>query len=79
MEQIVREISNKEAYKTLEDIGLQWDRKDANHIVVWTRGYKDESCRELESYLRRAGMVCVGQAYDSICMKTYSIYRHKEE
>ena len=70
-------MTNQEAYKELSDKHVHWDRKDSNHIIVWTNGYKTQDCHNIEKFLMQAGMFIVRQEFDKICGKTYSVYKHK--
>lgn len=73
------ELTNQQAYQQLSDNYVHWDRKDANHIIVWTSGYETADCHDIEEFLMRAGMRCCERKFDRMCGKTYSVYRHLPE
>jgi hypothetical protein len=70
-------MTNQEAYEALTSANAHWDRKDKNHIIVWTRGQDVVEAELVETFLRDARMICVKRRFDSICGKTYSIFKHK--
>ena len=73
------ELTNQQAYQQLSDKHVHWDRKDSNHIIVWTSGYQTADCHRIEEFLIKAGMWCCERKFDSMCGKTYSVYQHLPE
>lgn len=73
----VTSMDNKQAYDALDSSGLQWDRKDSTHILVWTTGYITQDAHNVERFLMQAGMRCISHDFDSHCGKTRSIFKHK--
>lgn len=71
-------LTNKQAYDALINSGLQWGRHDANHIYVWTQGYKCAEHYEVEKLLSRAGMRMLTEEFDKYCGQTRAVYRHKK-
>lgn len=69
-------MTNQEAYKQLTDRHVHWDRKDSNHIIVWTSGYKTADHRNIAKFLLQAKMVLVNEEFDNICGKTKGIFKH---
>ena len=69
--------SNIDAYKALDEAGIHWDRKDANHIIVFTNGYRTREAVNIEQYLMQAGMILLSQDYDKISQKTWNLFKHK--
>lgn len=73
----MKKLSNKKAYEVLIKNHVHWDRKDKNHIVVWTSGYITADCHTIEKFLMKAGMRAVDQKFDSMCGKTKTTFKHK--
>lgn len=73
----MKKLNNKKAYEILSQNHVHWDRKDKNHIVVFTLGYLTQDAHTIENFLNKAGMYAVDQKFDSICGKTATVYRHK--
>lgn len=73
----MNKLSNKQAYEALTKANAHWDRKDANHIVVWTSGYVTQDAHNVEKFLMQAGMRIVEQEFDRICGKTKNVFKHK--
>lgn len=71
-------MNNREAYQALTEARVHWDRKDGNHIIVWTSGYLTAECHEIERFLMQAKMRAVSQEFDKVCGKTVTTYKHKE-
>lgn len=71
-------MTNKQAYQALSNANVHWDRKDNNHIVVWTSGYKTQDAYNIEKFLNQAGMQCLEMRFDKICGKTQAVYKHKK-
>ncbi len=73
-------MKNQEQWKLFAALEgkVHWDRKDKNHIIVWTSGYKTAECHEIERYLMdNFKMTCMSQKFDSLCGKTVSVFKHK--
>jgi hypothetical protein len=71
------ESQNRQAYDKLQELNLMWDRRDANHIVVVTSGYKTEAYYLVSEMLASHKMVQVQAEYDKIGGCTHAVYRHK--
>ncbi len=67
---------NDDIYQILVNKNTHWDRKDSKHIYIWTSGYKTMECYEYEKLLNKAKMVCVKRRFDTLCGKTFSLYKH---
>lgn len=73
-------VNNQAAYQWLIDNHVHWDRKDDNHIVVWTSGYKtcaDDGHYGIELVLRTYGMWMRSESFDKMSGKTMAVYKHK--
>lgn len=70
-------MTTMQACEALTTNHVHWDRKDTNHIVVWTSGYKTANHTSIETFLMQAGMRMVSEDYDTVCGKTRAIYKHK--
>jgi hypothetical protein len=74
---VKQKLTNQQAYDALIESHVHWDRKDSQHIIIWTSGYKTADCMKIETFLMQAGMRCVKQEFDKHCGKTFSIFKHK--
>ena len=69
-------MTRLKAYNELTAKHVHWGRKDAEHIYIWTQGYKCHDHVVIEKYLMQAGFRMVAEDFDSICGKTRAIYKH---
>lgn len=69
-------MTNEQAYDAMTAKNVFWNRMDANHIVVWTAGYKTANHMNIESFLMQSGMSMISEDFDEVCGKTKAVYRH---
>lgn len=68
-------LSVEAVLDSLTKNNVHWQRKPPNNIIVWTPGYKDSDCHAIEKYLLQARVYCIGQGFDEVCGKMYSVYK----
>lgn len=68
----VLEVSRDAWFKAVKDVAYQWDRKDANNLVVWV-DQSDE--HDAEAALMKLGGAVMSKKFDKQAGKTYLIVR----
>lgn len=69
--------NNQKAYTALTAANVHWDRKGPKKIIVWTPGYNTQAANQIETFLNQYGFRVIGQNFDSVCGKTFTIFSHK--
>lgn len=68
-------MTTQEYYQALNDNYVHWDRRDEDHIVVWTSGYRTAECYEIERFLMKGKFFALSMDFDSLCGKTKTVYK----